>query len=152
MVQHHPTGAPTHPPETHTPHPPKSKPDGPEPTSKPGSEPPPSRGPASAGGGNGYHLHTESLGTMEGHLGRTRDKVEGVGQQLAATNFGTQTMGVLGTGMTGTLNNTLGTAHEPVTRASTAVEHAGAQTTAVRQRYEQTDANAVEALKNTSKG
>jgi hypothetical protein len=88
---------------------------------------------------------------MEGHLGRTRDKVEGVGQQLAATNFGTQTMGVLGTGMTGTLNNTLGTAHEQVTRASTAVEHAGAQTTAVRQGYEQTDANAVEALKNTSK-
>jgi hypothetical protein len=88
---------------------------------------------------------------MEGHIGRTRDKVEGVGQKVAATNFGTQTMGVVGTGMTGTLNNTLSTAQEHVARASKAVEDAGAQTKAVRQGYETTESNAVAALNKTSK-
>jgi len=114
------------------------------------SEPTTSHG-STGGGGGGYQLHTESLGTMEGHIGRTRDKVEGVGRRVAATNFGAQTMGVLGSGMTGTLNSTLSTAKEHVSLAGKAVDDAGTQTRTVRQGYETTESNAADALRGTSR-
>jgi hypothetical protein len=88
---------------------------------------------------------------MEDRLGSTRDRVDGVGQRVAATSFGTQTMGVLGTGMTGTLNETLGTAREHVTLAGKAVDDAGSQTKAVRLGYETTETSAADALRGTSK-
>jgi hypothetical protein len=147
-----------HIPEPHTTH--TSTPEVSEPSSRSRSEPTShpesersasSHGSTGGGGGGGFQLHTESLGTMEGHIGRTRDKVDVVGQRVASTNFGTQTMGVLGTGMTGTLNDTLGTAKEHVTRAGKAVEDAGTQTKTVRHGYETTETNASDALRGTSK-
>src|SRR4051812_42739499 len=67
-------------------------------------------------GGKGHRLNTESLGTMEGHIGRTRDKVDGVGHKVAGANFGHESMGVLGTGMTGSLNSTVEAAKAQVAK------------------------------------
>ncbi|MFJ9784330.1 hypothetical protein ACIRSS_32480 [Amycolatopsis sp. NPDC101161] len=100
-----------------------------------------SHAPAGGHNGGGYGVHTESLGTMEGHLGRTKDKVHAVGQTVAGANFGAKSMGVVGAGMTGTLNGTVSAAKEHVARAGKAVEDAGARTKAVREHYETTEAN-----------
>jgi hypothetical protein len=83
---------------------------------------------------------------MEGHLGRTKDKVHAVGQTVAGANFGAKSMGVVGAGMTGTLNGTVSAAKEHVARAGKAVEDAGARTKAVREHYQTTEANNAAAI------
>ncbi|MEV7043832.1 hypothetical protein [Amycolatopsis sp. NPDC051061] len=131
---HH-TSAPHHPSTSHheTPHP---------------TEPHPVREPHSTGGGSGggYALHTDSLGTMEGHLGRTKDKVHAVGQTVAGANFGAKSMGIVGSGMTGTLNGTVSAAKEHVARAGQAVDDAGTRTKAVKEHYQTTEANSAAAI------
>ena len=101
--------------------------------------------------GGGYGVHTDSLGTMEGHLGRTKDKVHAVGQTVAGANFGAKSMGVVGAGMTGTLNGTVSAAKEHVARAGKAVEDAGARTKAVREHYETTEANNAATIASAGK-
>lgn len=112
------------------------------------TEPRPVREPhATAGGhGGGYAVHTDSLGTMEGHLGRTKEKVHAVGQTVAGANFGAKSMGVVGAGMTGTLNGTVSAAKEHVARAGKAVEDAGTRTKAVREHYKTTEANSASTI------
>ncbi len=112
------------------------------------TEPRPAREPHAGNGdhGGGYALHTDSLGTMEGHLARTRDKVDAVGRTVAGANFGTQSMGVVGSGMTGTLNSTVSAAKEHVARAGKAVEDAGARTKTVRETYQTTEANSAATI------
>lgn len=71
MATHH-TSTPHHTPDVSLAH---HEPSSPHPT-----EPRPAAG---GGHGGGYALHTESLGTMEGHLGRTKDKVHAVGRTVS---------------------------------------------------------------------
>jgi len=113
---------------------------------RPSSRPREERHATGGGAGGGYAVHTDSLSTMEGHLGRTRDKVEAVGHSVGAANFGTKSMGVLGSGMTGTLNTTVSSAKEQVARASKAVEDAGARTKAAREHYTANEAAAADML------
>ncbi|GAB2980713.1 hypothetical protein LWP59_00875 [Amycolatopsis acidiphila] len=91
------------------------------------------------GGGKGYRFEPEQLGSMEGRIGATRTKVDGVGQRVASTNFGAQSMGVVGSTMTGTLNNALGSAKQQVAKAGEAVEGARTQTKSARDALQNTD-------------
>jgi hypothetical protein len=148
MATHHThTSTPHH---TDAPHPTPSHHETPDPHP---AEPRPAREPHATGGGHGggYALHTDSLGTMEGHLGRTRDKVHAVGQTVSGANFGVRSMGLVGSGMTGTLNGTVSTAKEHVTRAGKAVEDAGARTKAVRDHYQRTEADAAGTMNAAGK-
>jgi hypothetical protein len=140
MATHH-TGTPHHTSAPH--HTSTSHHETPHPT-----EPHPVREPHSTGGGSGggYALHTDSLGTMEGHLGRTKDKVHAVGQTVAGANFGAKSMGIVGSGMTGTLNGTVSAAKEHVARAGQAVDDAGTRTKAVKEHYRSTEANSAAAI------
>ncbi|WP_370946093.1 hypothetical protein AB5J62_00370 [Amycolatopsis sp. cg5] len=102
-------------------------------------------------GGKGHRLNTESLGTMEGHIGRTRDKVDGVGRKVGAANFGHESMGVIGTGMTGSLNSTVDAAKAQVAKTSKSVDAAALKTKAAKQHYETNELNTVDALNKTGK-
>jgi hypothetical protein len=129
-------------PDTHTPTPQTHTP-------KPHDPATPSRtGQGGApGDGKGYQFEPENLHTMEGRIGSTRQKVDGVGQKVASTNFGAQTMGVVGSGMTGTLNNALGNAQQQLTKASAAVEGARSQTKTAREAFDSTDRTNADALR-----
>jgi hypothetical protein len=101
----------------------------------------------STGGGKGYRFEPENLTTMEGRIGSTRQKVDGVGQRVAGTNFGAQTMGVVGSGMTGTLNNALSSAKQQVAKASEAMEGARTQTKTAREALQNTDKAGADRLR-----
>jgi hypothetical protein len=88
---------------------------------------------------------------MEGHLGRTKDKVHAVGQTVAGTSFGAESMGVVGSGMTGTLNSAVSGAKEHVTLAGKAVDDAGARTKAVKEHYQTTEANNASTIASAGK-
>lgn len=108
-----------------------------------------------AGGGKGYRFEPEQLGTMEGRIGETRAKVHGAGQRVASTNFGAQSMGVVGSTMTGTLNSALGNAEQQVAKAAEAVDGARTQTKTARealQRTEQASADTLRKLRSDVDG
>jgi hypothetical protein len=100
----------------------------------------------STSGGKGYRFEPEQLGTMEGRIDATRSKVDGAGQRVAATNFGAQSMGVVGSTMTGTLNTTLGNAKQQVAKASAAVDGARTQTKTAREALQNTDKTNADTL------
>ncbi|WP_236790105.1 hypothetical protein [Amycolatopsis sp. GM8] len=70
---------------------------------------------------------------MEGRIDATRARVDSAGQRVAGTNFGAQSMGIVGSTMTGTLNTALDKAKQQVAKASEAVDGARTQTKTARE-------------------
>ncbi|MTD59537.1 hypothetical protein, partial [Amycolatopsis pithecellobii] len=96
--------------------------------------------------GGGYRFQPDQLGTMEGRIDATRSRVDAAGQRVASANFGAQSMGVVGSTMTGTLNTALDGAKQQVAKASAAVEGARTQTRTAREALQGTEQASADTL------
>jgi hypothetical protein len=123
-----------------------SKPKSNETPPKPSTRSRPGEG---GGRGAGFNADPETVHAMSTKLDATAGKLDSVAQTVGGVHFDSQSLGLLGSGAAGDVNNGIATAHTNVTTAAGSVRSARDRTTEVGRRYQQTETDAADALNKT---